>query len=230
VITQFAEGSGSPLMGVGLEETWRLNRRLSLFGSLAYQVTTSEGMGVSVTGMNVSTGSNGFFDVDFGIRCDLGHNRFYRDREERQSALSTPASSHNWARFAVNTLASVGVAFGGKTLLKELVSSERPDHSDNKSFPSGHAAMAFAAARSVDKEFRRESVWIPVAGYALATAVGVERVVSDRHHWYDVCAGAAIGLLSTEATYWLCGKLFPDKQQTVQIGLQPTGVSVQVAL
>ena len=110
VITQFAEGSGSPLMGVGLEETCRLSRRLSLFGSLAYQVTTSEGMGVSTTGMNVSTGSNGFFDVDFGIRSDLGHNRFYRDSEERQAALSTPASRHNWARFAVNTLASVGVA------------------------------------------------------------------------------------------------------------------------
>ena len=108
VITQFAEGSGSPLMGVGLEETCRLNDRLSLFGSLAYQVTTSEGMGV--TGMNVSTGSNGFFDVDFGIRCDLGHNRFHRDREERQAALITPACLHNWARFAVNTLASVGVA------------------------------------------------------------------------------------------------------------------------
>ena len=67
-------------------------------------------MGVSTTGMNVSTGSNGFFDVDFGIRSDLGHNRFYRDSEERQAALSTPASRHNWARFAVNTLASVGVA------------------------------------------------------------------------------------------------------------------------
>jgi len=226
VITQFAEGSGSPLMGVGLEETCRLNRRLSLFGSLAYQVTTSEGMGVSMTGMNVSTGSNGFFDVDFGIRCDLGHNRFYRDSEERQAALSTPASTHNWARFAVNTLASAGVAFGGKTVLKELVSSERPDHSDNKSFPSGHAAMAFAAARSVDKEFRRESVWIPVAGYALATAVGVERVVSDRHHWYDAVAGAALGFGSAELTWWLSDKLLPNRN--VAVGVSGNAVDVAI--
>jgi membrane-associated phospholipid phosphatase len=69
-----------------------------------------------------------------------------------------------------------------------------------------------------------------VAGYGVAALTAADRVRRDRHHWYDVCAGAAIGLLSTEATYWLCGKLFPDKQQTVQIGLQPTGVSVQVAL
>ena len=53
--------------------------------------------------------------------------------------------------------------------------------------------MAFAAARSIDKEFRKDCIWIPIAGYAAATAVGVERVISgDRHHWYDVAAGAAI--------------------------------------
>ena len=55
---------------------------------------------------------------------------------------------HNWPRFAGNTVASMGVAFGGKTALKAFINEERPDHSDNKSFPSGHAAIAFAAARN----------------------------------------------------------------------------------
>ena len=36
--------------------------------------------------------------------------------------------------------------------------------------------MAFAAVRSIDKEFRRESIWIPIVGYEVATAIGVERV------------------------------------------------------
>lgn len=72
IITQFVESSGSPLMGAGIEETYRLNDKLSLFGALGYQVTTSEGMGVSTTGMNVAAGTNGFFDIDFGIRYDLG--------------------------------------------------------------------------------------------------------------------------------------------------------------
>ena len=207
VMTQFVEGSGSPLAGVGLEETYRLNDRLSLFGALGYQVTTSEGMGVSTTGMEVAAGTNGFFDIDFGIRYDLGRNKFYRDAEEKLKTYSQPLTGHNWPRFAVNTVASVGAAYIGKTALKAIIKEERPYHSDNKSFPSGHAAMAFAAARSIDKEFRRESIWIPIAGYAAATAIGVERVVSDRHHWYDVVAGAAVGYGATELIWRLSDSL-----------------------
>ena len=194
VITQFVESSGSPVGGLGIEETYRVSDRVSLFGSIGYQVTTSEGMGVSTTGMNVATGTNGFFDIDFGVRYDLGRNRFYQDIESKRNAyVQHPAAKHNWPRFITNTLASVGMAYVGKTALKAIVNEERPDHSDNKSFPSGHASMAFAAARSLDKEFRKENIWIPIAGYAVATAIGVERVVSDRHHWYDVVAGAALG-------------------------------------
>lgn len=207
IITQFVEGSGSPLMGVGLEETYRLNDRWSLFGALGYQVSTSEGMGFSTTGMEVSAGSNGYFDIDFGVRLDIGRNQFYRDVESKRKAYSQPLTGHNWPRFAVNTIASVGVAYGVKTVLKAMIKEERPDHSDNKSFPSGHAAMAFAAARSIDKEFRKDCIWIPIAGYAAATAVGIQRVARDRHHWYDVLAGAAVGVGSAELTWWLSDKL-----------------------
>ena len=206
IITQFVEGSGSPLMGVGLEETYRLNDKWSLFGAAGYQVSTSEGMGVSTTGMEVATGSNGFFDIDFGVRYDLGRNKFYRDEASKRKAYEQPVTGHNWQRFAVNTIASVGVAYAGKTVLKAMIKEERPDHSDNKSFPSGHASMAFAAARSIDKEFRKDNIWIPIAGYAAATAVAVERVARDRHHWYDVVAGGAVGIGATELTWWLSDK------------------------
>jgi hypothetical protein len=228
VVTQFVEGSGSPLAGVGLEETYRLNDRLSLFGALGYQVTTSEGMGVSTTGMEVAAGTNGFFDIDFGVRYDLGRNKFYGDVESKRKAYSQPLTGHNWPRFAVNTVASVGVAYIGKTALKAMIKEERPDHSDNKSFPSGHAAMAFAAARSIDKEFRKDCIWIPIAGYAAATAIGVERVVNDHHHWYDVVAGAALGFGSAELTWWLSDKLFPNR--TVAVGLTGNAVDVKVEL
>lgn len=206
IITQFVEGSGSPLMGVGLEETYRLNDKWSLFGAAGYQVSTSEGMGVSTTGMEVATGSNGFFDIDFGVRYDLGRNMFYRDEASKRKAYEQPVTGHNWQRFAVNTIASVGVAYAGKTVLKAMIKEERPDHSDNKSFPSGHASMAFAAARSIDKEFRKDNIWIPIAGYAAATAVAVERVARDRHHWYDVVAGGAVGIGAAELTWWLSDK------------------------
>lgn len=225
IITQFVEGSGSPLMGVGLEETYRLNDKWSLFGAAGYQVSTSEGMGVSTTGMDVSAGSNGFFDIDFGVRFDLGRNKFYRDEETMKKAYAQPVAGHNWPRFAVNTIASVGVAYAGKTALKAMIKEERPDHSDNKSFPSGHAAMAFAAARSIDKEFRKESIWIPIAGYAAATAVGIERVANDRHHWYDVVAGAAVGYGAAELTWYLSDKLLGSGSK---VALTTTGQTVDV--
>jgi hypothetical protein len=226
VITQFVEGSGSPLMGAGLEETYRLNDRLSLFGAFGYQVTTSEGMGVSTTGMEVAAGTNGFFDMDFGVRYDLGRNKFYRNIESKvHDSRFTVQGGHNWPRFAVNTIASVGVAYIGKTALKTIVKEERPDHSDNKSFPSGHASMAFAVARSIDKEFRKDNIWIPIAGYAAATAVGIERVASDRHHWYDVAAGAALGFGAAELTWWGCGKLF-GKDSNVAVGASGNTVDV----
>ena len=228
LITQFVESSASPLWGAGLEQTYRLSDKLSLFASAGYQVSTSEGMGYSTTGMQVAAGSNGFFDIDFGVVYDLGRNRFYRTTEEKQKAYAEPMGRHNWSRFILNTVASVGVAYVGKTALKAVIKEERPDHSDNKSFPSGHAAMAFAAARSIDKEFRKESIWIPITGYAAATAIGVERVVNDKHHWYDVVAGAALGVASTELTWWLTDKLFPKSQ--VAIGTSGNTLDVTVAL
>ena len=222
LITQFVESSGSPLMGFGLEQTYRLSDNLSLFGALAYQVSTSEGMGYSTTGMNVSSGSNGFFDIDFGVKVDISPVKGWSARSG-QAPTSTPAR-HNWPRFAVNTIASVGVSYVAKTALKKMIKEERPDHSDNQSFPSGHAAMAFAAARSIDKEFRKESIWIPIAGYAAATAIGVERVVNKRHHWYDVVAGAGLGLGAAELTWWLSDKVF--KNDRMAVGVTGNGVAM----
>ena len=125
----------------------------------------------------------------------------------------------------VNTGASVVVAFGAKTTLKAIIKEERPDHSDNKSFPSGHAAIAFAAARSIDKEFRKDCIWIPIAGYAAATAIGIERVASDRHHWYDVVAGAGVGFGAAELTWWLSDLCF-GKGSNIAVGSSGNTVDV----
>lgn len=80
IISQFVVSSASPLMGAGVEETFKLNDRLRLFGSMGYQFTTSEGIGISVTGMDVATGTNGFFNIDLGVVIDLGWNTFERSR------------------------------------------------------------------------------------------------------------------------------------------------------
>lgn len=76
-----------------------------------------------------------------------------------------------------------------------------------------------------DMEFRRESIWIPIAGYAAATAIGVERVVSDRHPWYDVVAGAGIGFGAAELTWWLSDLMF-GKGSNVAVGSSGNTVDV----
>ena len=202
-----------PIMGFGVEQTYKINDRVKLYADVAYQVTTGGFLdGKFDTG---GDGSNGWFDINVGVQYELGQVVGWNKPGEKRTAVYT--TGHNWPRFIVNTGASVVVAFGAKTVLKKIVKEERPDHSDNKSFPSGHAAIAFAAARSLDKEFRRESIWIPIAGYAAATAIGVERVVSDRHHWYDVVAGAGLGLGAAELTWWLSDLMF-GKGSNIAVG------------
>lgn len=59
------------------------------------------------------------------------------------------------------------------------------------SFPSGHAAAAFAVATTIAEQTR--SVAVDVAAYSLATLVGLSRI-HDNEHWLSlVVAGAAVG-------------------------------------
>lgn len=81
------------------------------------------------------------------------------------------------------------VTFGLKEAFPEL----RPDGSDRKSFPSGHTSQAFAAASSL---FNRQGQSVGIPALAVATFVGIARVQADKHHWYDVVVGAAIGSTS----------------------------------
>lgn len=211
-----------PVMGLGAEQTYKITDNLKLYADVVYQVTTGGFLdGKFETG---SDGSNGWFDINVGVQYELGQVVGWNKPGEKRTTVLN-ASGHNWPRLIVNTGASVVVAFGAKTALKAMVKEERPDHSDNKSFPSGHAAIAFAAARSLDKEFRSDCIWIPIAGYAAATAIGVERVVSDRHHWYDVVAGAGIGFGAAELTWWLSDIMF-GKGRNVAVGSSGNTVDV----
>ena len=212
-----------PILGIGTEQTFKIGKSIKLYADLAYQVTTSGFLdGRFHTGEN-SLNSNGWFDLNVGVQYELGQAIGWDKPGEKRTVIYT--TGHNWPRFVVNTGASVVVAFGAKTALKGMIKEERPDHTDNKSFPSGHAAIAFAAARSIDKEFRKDCIWIPLAGYAAATAVGIERVASDRHHWYDVVAGAGLGIGAAELTWWLSDLMF-GKGSNVAVGSSGNTVDV----
>lgn len=58
------------------------------------------------------------------------------------------------------------------------------------SFPSGHAAAAFALATVLAEEYPDYKVLF----YGGAVLVGLSRIYLDKHHTSDVVAGAALGL------------------------------------
>ena len=218
--------SECPMLGIGTEQTYKINNRLKLYADFTYQVTTSGFLDKKFyTGdAGGELNSNGWFDFNVGVQYELGQVIGWNKPGEKQS-YTRIVGFHNWPRFIVNTGASVIVAFGVKTVLKKVVKEERPDHSDKKSFPSGHASMAFAAARSIDKEFRKDCIWIPIAGYAAATAIGIERIANKHHHWYDVVAGAGLGIGAAELTWWLSDLMF-YKGSNVAVGSSGNTVDV----
>lgn len=207
IATNFSSSfSECPLIGIGTEQIFALSDRLKLYADVNYQVMTSGFHDKKFHTPMHGISSNGWIDFNVGVQYELGQVLGWNKPRERHSIQIV--TGHNWPRFIVNTGASVVVAFGAKTALKAMVKEDRPDHSDNKSFPSGHTAMAFATARSIDKEFRKDCIWIPIVGYAAATAIGIERVASNRHHWYDVVAGAGVGFGAAELTWWLSDIMF----------------------
>lgn len=91
--------------------------------------------------------------------------------------------------------------------LKRMVKEERPDGSNNQSFPSGHTATAFSTAHFMFKEYKDEHFWLSLSGYSFAAFTGIYRTLNDKHWVGDVAAGAGIGILSTELAYWLYPKI-----------------------
>ena len=62
-------------------------------------------------------------------------------------------------------------------------------------------------AEVLHQEFKDKTIWISVAGYSVATAVGVMRILNNRHWLSDVVGGAGFGILSAKLTYLLYPKI-----------------------
>ena len=118
----------------------------------------------------------------------------------------------DWPRLLASAgmsyLIMAGLVNGIKYTAKEM----RPDGSSANSWPSGHTATAFVGATLLHKEYGlTRSPWWSVAGYGVATATGVMRVLNNRHWISDVMSGAGIGILSGELGYALCDLMFKGK-------------------
>jgi membrane-associated phospholipid phosphatase len=79
---------------------------------------------------------------------------------------------------------------------KNLVRYERPDHSNNLSFPSGHTAISFTTAALLYHQYRDSNLWYASSGFLFATATGILRIANNKHFAPDVITGAGIGLAS----------------------------------
>ena len=81
----------------------------------------------------------------------------------------------------------------------------RPNDRNYQSFPSGHAAVTFAAATVIERHLGwRKSL----LGYGIATYVAMSRIHDNEHYLSDVIFGAAVGAIAGrtvvhhQADYW----------------------------
>lgn len=152
---------------------------------------------------------------DWAKASDIGRDVLF------YTALGYPAVQGDW-----EGLGRAALALGSTRLvtdgLKDVVGEERPDGSDNRSFPSGHTSMSFAAAGTLHKRYGWE---IGIPAHAVAAFVGTARVKANKHYVHDVIAGAAIG----EAAAWLITRRKSDKVQWLPWGdTRGAGVAVLI--
>ena len=118
----------------------------------------------------------------------------------------------DWPRLLSSAAMSYAIMAAFVNGIKYTAKEMRPDGSTANSWPSGHTATAFVGASLLHKEYGlTRSPWWSVAGYGVATATGVMRVLNNRHWISDVMSGAGIGIMSTELGYALCDLMFKGK-------------------
>ncbi|NCI46625.1 phosphatase PAP2 family protein [Sediminibacterium soli] len=115
------------------------------------------------------------------------------------------------AGLAITTVATAGI--------KSTVNRERPyqrytdiypdSFDDAKSFPSGHASVAFSTAASLALQYKKWYITVPA--FAWAGAVGYSRLYMGQHYPTDILGSALTGIGSAWAAHWLRGKLFGKK-------------------
>jgi hypothetical protein len=101
--------------------------------------------------------------------------------------------------------------------LKHLTNRERPDDSDNTSFPSGHAADTFAFATALERHLGWKGA---VPAYIGASYVAMSRLPADRHWLSDVVFGASVGIIAGR-TVTRHGRDFP-----VTLSIVPGGAAL----
>jgi membrane-associated phospholipid phosphatase len=96
--------------------------------------------------------------------------------------------------------------------LKYTIRRDRPDHSNNKSFPSGHAASGFATATVLHRYYGWK---VGAPAYALGSYISLARMSWNRHHATDVVMGAGFGIAAARTVTMQMAK------SQFSVGVQP---------
>ncbi len=89
-------------------------------------------------------------------------------------------------QLGLSTATSLAVNYG----LELCIRKDRPDGTGHHAFPSTHTAVAFNGSTFLMKRYGWK--W-GVPAYVVSSFVAWGRVHTDRHDWWDVLGGAAIG-------------------------------------
>jgi len=149
-------------------------------------------------------------DLRDAVQAD-GHSRLKFDDYVQYVPLAMPPVLKMCGFESRNELLKMSLLEGGSYLFGTAIlymakygfDIQRPDGRSYTSFPSGHTFTAFVGAEVLRKEYGEEYPWLAVAGYTVASVVGVMRVYNNRHWMGDVLAGAGLALLSVNMVYWL---------------------------
>lgn len=149
--------------------------------------------------------------TDFKTHID-DYSQFFGPAMATGLKLGGVEGRSTWGRYLASSAFSYGIMAALVNSIKYTAKEMRPDGSTANSWPSGHTATAFVGATILHKEYGiTVSPWYSVAGYGVATATGIMRVLNNRHWVSDVLSGAGIGIVSTELGYALGDIIFKNK-------------------
>ena len=131
-------------------------------------------------------------------------------------ALGMAMHEHDWTgveQFVYSFATTEAIVYG----LKFGVQEQRPDGSDNLSFPSGHTAATMSGASFIHNRYGIKRAIFP---YLMTGFTAYSRIDANKHWWWDTLAGATISSLVS--------LVFVDRYRGVRILTHPTGVRFAV--
>jgi hypothetical protein len=131
--------------------------------------------------------------------------------------------------------AAIKATDGVTGVLKSTTDRTRPDESDTRSLPSGHASSAFASLRLSNRNLDHIQMpqWARISlktgNYLMAGATAWARVEAKQHYPSDVLAGAALGNMTTSFIHDAFMNLPEDSGFSFYIEPSPRGAFLAVS-